>query len=250
MDQILRPKQEYTRVVIDADKRDNKTTTTTTNFTYTLDRKIDRVKIIRLASVQIPFTYYAVNATNNIAEVTAGTGAVAPGNYTAGTFATALKTTLDAIGGGPYTVTYSNSTHKLTIAAAGAFAVLTSAANNIAPILGFTVDSAVATSNVGDSVLCLHGPNYLLLRSNLLTQYASSPSATASSEDGKNILCAIPTKGNPTDIIIHEPIDAQFELNLKQTYQNDIDFILEDDKGNVLDLNKKPWSAQFIFQTE
>jgi hypothetical protein len=250
MSQILRTNQSTTRVLVDSAKRNNLLTTTSTNFTFSLDREVKRVRRIQLVSIQVPFTYYVINATNNVVELSAGTGLLPEGNYNISTMLSQLKTTMDAIGGGPYTLATSNTTHKLTITSAGAFQVLTSALNNIASILGFSVDSASSTTVVADGVISLNGPKFLVLKSSLLTQYVADPSAVASTMVGGAVLHSMAVKGVPTDILVDEPTDVTLELTSKQSFETNIDFQLEDDCGNILDLNGETFSFQFLFHTE
>lgn len=250
---VVRDRQEFTKVIIDSAKR-NITSISSTNMTINLNRAVDRVKKIQLVSMQVPFTYYAINSTNNKIklDIFGASVAVVPGNYNSTTFPVALKTALDTGGAGaPFTVTYSSLTHKLTISSAAAFVVQTTGvADNIASILGFTVDNVASTSVTADGILNIHGSNFLVLKSNVLTQYASNPCATDAKTDGRTILHTVSTTGNPSDIIIDMPIFSIIELNTKRTFQNNIDFILEDSNGNVLDLNGGEWSATFLFLIE
>jgi hypothetical protein len=241
-----------TRIIVNSKYKDADSKSVGDMF-YTLHRKIDNVKKIEIMSLQVPFTFYAFTALNNIIQITTGQAAIPPGNYNATTLAAQLETTMDAIGGGAFTVTYSQSTHKYTITTTGAaFQILTTASNNIANEIGFTTDSTLATSATADSVVNTNGARYLELRSSALTKYSGSTTITSvlAPKTGNTVLYTIPVKGLPTDIIIDERCDSMIELNKKQTFHEDIDFQLEDDSGNTLDLNGQDYSFQLVFHTE
>jgi hypothetical protein len=251
MSQILRTNQSTTRVLIDSRRRNDPSSSTSTNFTFNLDREVKRVRRIQLVSIQVPFTYYVINSSNSVIEISAGVGNLPSGNYNLSTMLNQLKITMDAIGGGPYTLAVSNTSHKLTITSSTAFQVLTGAANNIAHILGFTEATSLLTSVIANSIISLNGPKFLVLKSSLLTQYIADPSAVAESSIGGAIVHTMAVKGVPTDILIDEPIsNASLELTSKQTFGKNIDFQLEDDYGNILDLNGETFSCQFLFHTE
>jgi hypothetical protein len=237
------------RAIINSKDRNDVNNTTSTSFSYNLDREIKRVVKIELLSIQIPYTYYTITALNNVVEISAGTNTIPIGNYTTSSMALQLKTTMDAIGGGPYTLSFSRTTHKLTVSAAGAFQVLTVAANNIAKNLGFTVDSTLSTDNTGDIVFNLSGTNYIVIRSDALTEYNARPNVSAVGLTSRNILYTMVVKGNPTNILVDEPEGTIIvNLNTKRTFQYNIDFSIEDDSGNPIDLNGLDWSCQLLFR--
>ncbi len=251
------PKGEASRdsicVFVDSKFRVSPTTTTSSDFKYRLDAAVDRVKDIDIRSIQIPRSYYVINARNNVIQLTAGTGIVAPGNYSINTLIVALTTVANAVGGGPYTITYSDITGKLTIASGAAFQVLTTAPNNICFCLGFSVDSAIAVSNTGDKVVDISGPNYLIVKSQALTQYRAKQCVGPDGRDNKSILTSVQINTNPSIININSPIyhTATITINGKpQRIPQDLDFQLYDSDGNLLDLNGGEWTLQLVFKLE
>lgn len=77
---------------------------------------------------------------------------VADGSYTTTTYAAAIKTALEAAGAGTYTVTYSTSTKKFTVAVSGgASAVQFLGTGDGESFLGFTAASANAASITADT---------------------------------------------------------------------------------------------------
>ncbi len=77
-----------------------------------------------------------------VATLTAGT-------YTGETLAAHLKTQMDAVSTGTYTVTYSRSTHKFTISrGAGTFSLPGASSTDVRYLFGFTPDSHGAASSI------------------------------------------------------------------------------------------------------
>ena len=246
--------KDNVRVTINSRNRNTPLVTTSSDFTYTLNESIDRVHKISVLSVQIPFSYYVINDTNHTIRLHVGavdiSANVPNGNYTSATICTALVSAMSLLAGAPYTVTYSASTMKLTLASAGAFKVLASGATNINRVLGFMVDSASATSNTADSAINLSGFDYIVVKSTILTQYVENTNKTANALADITILHTVPVNGGPTDIIIDSPeCPKPIRLGFKQSFQSNIDFQLEDDQGNSLSLNGRDWSMQLLFET-
>ena len=90
------------------------------------------------------------------------TATIAPGSYamgetsaTAGTLCEAIKTALEAAGSGTYTITFSNTTKKLTISVGGAIAAVQyiNSGSTAGSTIGFTADSSNAASIVADTAV-------------------------------------------------------------------------------------------------
>jgi hypothetical protein len=246
--------KDNVRVVINSRNRNSSSTTTSSSFTYTLNGTVNRVHKISVLSVQIPFSYYVINSTNNTIRVTVGasteSATVPNGNYNSATICTALVSAMSTLSGNPYTVTYSQSTMKLTISSASTFKILSTGTNNICKNLGFVADSATAMSNTGDSAINLSGWDYFVIKSTVLTQYQVVPNKTANALSNNTILYTVPINGGPTDIIIDTPsVSIPIRLGYKQSFQSNIDFQLEDDQGNSVSLNGRDWSIELLFET-
>ena len=137
------------------------------------------VVALKVIEVQIPYSWYSINSTNNTFGLTVTghslvTVTLTPGNYTSTTLATELKTKMDAVapGGHSFTVTYSSSTQKftITISGGGTFTLtFGSYVNSPAMFLGFapseTYPSVAANSVVSPNAALVSGPNYLYVNS-------------------------------------------------------------------------------------
>lgn len=137
-----------------------RSTGTPSSFTIHLTNKLHGR--YRLAQAYVPNTAYnitASTATLGFYEDAADKScSITPGYYTATNIAPAIKAALDAASGGynTFTVTVSTITGKMTIAAGNAFSIVYST-STIADLLGFTADSATATSVTADYALALQG---------------------------------------------------------------------------------------------
>src|SRR6476659_1249913 len=79
---------------------------------FMMNRPLSNIGAMKILEVQIPFSYYAFNSTNNtfvLNEIGGGSGLVTipVGNYTTTTLAAAMGAALTAAGSATYTVTYS-----------------------------------------------------------------------------------------------------------------------------------------------
>jgi hypothetical protein len=117
-------------------------------------------------SIIIPNTFYNITSSNNTIYWTENktdlSTTIPSGAYTITDLISAVETAMDSESSGynTYTGAYSNSNFKITLTADNAFNFTfgTNTANSIGDVLGFTADSASATSNTGDSVADISNP--------------------------------------------------------------------------------------------
>lgn len=221
------------------------------NFTYTLNKSIDRVYAIDIASVQIPFSYYAINDNNNKLTVTAGTATLINGNYTSSTFPSMVQTALNILLGG-HVVKYSAITGRITITHAASIILTVGGVNDASRLLGFTATSANAVSITGDATALFTGPNYIIIKSSVLTRFNASATATSLALATSSIMHTIPVNVNAGSVIFDTPShnSALIWLNARDSFKSLIDFQLEDDQGNALNLNGANWSMQLRMMTK
>lgn len=251
------------KVLVDSHYRNNPTEFNITDFTYTLDHEISRVSRIYVESAQIPYTYYTTNASNNSITIEYNglpvTAVVAPGNYENSTILVPIKQALDSmlLPGVTWTVAYDASTFKLTISIAGGLGAFRILVQNdpasVGPSIGFTQDTVLAASLVSDVAMDVFGTRYLVIKSRLIGEnraYTTAVAASyASSVAASAIIHTIPVNADPGGVILDVSREPRYNiLGFKTSFQNNIDFRLEDDRGNVVDLNGKDWSVQFIFE--
>lgn len=250
--------KERVPLVINSKARINPNTETSSNFTYKVNRNISRIKEVTLHWVAIPNTYYAINATNNVLKLNnaAKSITITPGNYNTTTLAFELKSKIDtAFADTNTTVTFSNTTYKLSIARTVAFivdGVPTISSSTAAPILGYSVSSANALTNIANNVINIAGPNYINLVSAALTKYVFSKTLYVDNTYN-TVIASIPTSSSAGGIITLTesiPIAFRYSTKVNLTTTDIIDIQLTDDLGNILDLNGSDVSLEINFTTE
>jgi hypothetical protein len=90
------------------------------DFAIELKPAIFSLKSVKLLALSLPISNYMVDTTNNQIYFTDGVteyiGNITPGIYNSDNIITAVKTAMEATGfGGTVTVTFSETTYKLTI---------------------------------------------------------------------------------------------------------------------------------------
>jgi hypothetical protein len=219
---------------------------------------LTNVAAVKILEVQIPFTWYVFNnentdnSANNPARwiLTQFPGAVtyfpklAVGNYAGGSnFATALQSAINtAVGGTPYTVTYSDITQKLTFTTSDlavtsfsfTFGTLTNSGNkNIRLFAGFpggTTTSTVRTL-VSPNALLISGPNYLYVNSlsigNLTNVYLPQGAENLGGGNGGPQMARVPVNCSSGETIFWQDPDPQKWFDLENlAVLNQIDLFL------------------------
>lgn len=160
----------------------------------------------RLRSIQLPVTYYNVNATNSTVYFT-DTGGARTATLTSGYYssfsavAAELATVMTAAGAGTVTCSVSNLTQRLTVTNTVAFSFTfgTNTLNSASTILGYIGNSASsATSQVGDRIMNLsESLSFNFVLSDCSTQIRSAR--------GQCYTFIVPKDVNTPDIAFYEP---------------------------------------------
>jgi hypothetical protein len=238
---------------------------TTGNFTFSFNEDIMRITEIIVESIQIPYSFYVINALNNsltfdnqTVEIT-----IPPGNYTTTTLASKLTALINAgYNDTTTTVSFNYSTFTLTISRGTAFIIDSlyggfgsPFTGTAARLLGFDTGTTLATSATSSKPINISGPNYLLLRSNFLSRPISNKMVTNahSSVSYNDVILTVPVSASPGDIITLDekmplPIKFGYKFNILNT--DIIDFTITDEEGTIMDFNEIDYSIQFAFITE
>lgn len=248
--------KEHIRCCINSRDRLNPLTETSSDFTFSFNDKVTRIVDIYVDSVQIPYSFYAINSNNNVLTFNNGVNSITitPGNYTATTLSTEIETRMAVVFAGQSpNVTFSNITFKLTISKSAPFIVDAYddvPASTAATLLGFKESSASGTSVTGDSAINLAGPNYLLIKSSFLTK-AIHHKTLYKDNSYQEVLFMAPVNVSPGDVISLEP---ELPIRLSHKIEIDttdiIDVSIYDEFDNLLDLNGLDWAMQLILMTE
>jgi len=186
----------------------DRTTGTANSFTYQLGvlSKFDKIALL---SASIPNTTYNVTATNNTIywnDGSARTATVSAGYYNATELAVAMKTAMDAVGtAGPFTVSFSSITGKMTVAGTNAFTLTAgNATNAIWSAIGFSTGSTGTYSAgfVGNQLVDLNSASALFIN---ITE-AGNPVVTT--RNGRRFTFVVPVNGDLGDPITYAPEDS------------------------------------------
>jgi hypothetical protein len=244
--------KERVQAVVNSSARLNPLTETTGDFTWSFNNDVTRVSDILIKAVQIPYSFYSINSSNNYILINATTITITSGNYTATSLIPELISKIDTALGGTTTITYSTQTLKFTINHSANIQITNNGAGTspLAALLGYSTTTAAATSHTATQAANISGPNYIRVVSEFLTKpihhktlYANDTLATT--------LLVVPVHAGYGDIITTEPeipVRLSYKLAIKST--DIIDFTLKDEFNNTVDLNGLNWSMQIVFLTE
>lgn len=232
---------------------------TVNSFIYKINEEVKRVVEVEIISIEIPYTYYPINSNNNILLVTPSGNpdkiiTITPGIYTSTSLALELQTQLDAVlTPSTHTVAYDTRTRKLTIVASSALAIRgydDTPTSPLSRIIGFADDTVNGLSHTGTGSVVVSGSNYIVVKSVFLTSKVGKKMIYAN-DNYKTALATIPVDENPGSVIV-DKIARRLKLGNKVTISplDSIDFTLEDDQGNTLNLNGVDWAMQMVFITD
>jgi hypothetical protein len=243
-------------------------------FSIGAKRDLEQIAAVKIIDVQIPFTWYVFNASNNTFQLTedgeaAQTVTIPEGNYTISEFTPALEGLLDAasaIAGVAYTytVTYDSRTQKIAIynnaAVTAPFTItMTSFDTSPAKMMGFAPDTAIVSQTfiapgpvpAGDVllppfVINMTGANYLYINSNRLGVNVDMylPSGTGGNSGPQ--ISAIPISTNAGGVIDWIDPDPTKYFNVDGLFQlREVDFYLTSGRSSVpLDLNGQSFKVK------
>jgi hypothetical protein len=246
---IMDPQYEYVEVYLDSlDSVQTDPAFLKTDWpTFYLNRAVQNVAKMKVLSAEIPFSYYVINATNNTFFLTESSSALVTlpvGNYTSSTLSSTLGTALTTaslgLGSRTYTVTYNNTTQKLSITSTGAFSLTFGSSNDSGQtnprfILGFNggVISSVGNAITAPNAVQITGPNYVYLNSTQLGSITQTflPLNSINLQSGQKgpQIARIPIQCNPGDVSYYtDPAPEKwFDLeNLRQIQNLDLYFTL------------------------
>lgn len=251
--------KEIIRAVINSEKKLNTSGTETgSNFTFTFNKDITRITEIVVESVQIPYTFYAINALNNVLTFNKGLVKITipPGNYTTATLSLILRTLINtAFNDTTTNIVFTYASYAITITRGIAFnvdAVKDIPASIASKALGFNISTVTALSVTGNNVINIAGPNYILITSNLLTHPIHHQMLYADNSY-TNVLVSMPVDASPGDIInLREKVSVPVKFSYKFAILagTPIDITITDEFGNILNMNGADVSIQFVFITE
>jgi len=220
----------------------DRTTGSANNFTYQLGvlSKFDKIALL---AASIPNTLYNVTAVNNTIywnDGSARTATVPAGYYNATELAIAMNTAMDLVGtAGPFTVTFSPITGKMTIGGTNAFTLTTgNATNAIWPATGFSTGATgtYSTGFVGNQLVDLNSVPALFVN----IGEAGNPVVTT--HNGRRFTFVVPVNNELGGAITYAPEDSFKQVAAcKIVSALTISLCLKD--GTPVDLRGQDWSV-------
>ena len=200
---------------------------------------------ILLLKCEIPFSFYAITANNNVLSYYLGTNksiTIPVGNYNANSFITQL-TALFTSNGDTFTIAINNSTGILTFSTSTSFSFY---ASIIMTTLGFLNTTYSSTSNSLTAIypLNLLGPKRLTIKSNqLLTNNVSSKN------NGLDSVLGVVSVNVPSFNLISYQTQENDGHPLRSKVLNQIDIQILDENGNFINFNNIDWTISIILTT-
>ena len=209
---------------------------------------------LEVATVQIPYTWFAFNTNQNSLAFQVNGGAtvvatITPGNYDQYSLPIALVAAMNAVAGGPtYTITISPITALITITQnAGTFLII--GRPGINDLLGFStsVNTAAAVSQTGINLINLAGTVYVDVYSQELTRHSTRFADSAHA--GSTRFLRIPVSDYAFgSCVIYKPTFRHY--NMKPEAANDIDIQIKDMYGNFINLNGRDFYIKLKFHSD
>lgn len=189
---------------------------------------------LNLKSFTMPFLEYPINSKNNsLVFQENGSASNLVATFTAGSYSSAdiissLTAALQSSGSNTYTITFNNSTKKLTIASSGTIKIIS---GGLLYPIGFSAGSLFSASVTGTYPVRLSGSDWIDIYSNLITNnYVVGPKQKGS------LLARVPTNLLYGDLIDYVSYDTFFfEVTNDESILN-LNIQLYDEFGALMEL--------------
>jgi len=198
---------------------------------------------LSIAHAAIPYSFYAINETNNILNYSLitfdddttnnETITLRPGNYTSGSLISELQQLL----GANFNVSYSDVTNKVTFKHITNDIIFYQVNNSILSILGFDVETYTYFSSNKKVLTCDFMLNLFTVR-NLCISTLFITENVMSKNKSSTILCSIPITTTPYTVINYINL-IDHKVNLDTNIFNHIIIKITDQDGNFLNLNNQ-----------
>lgn len=222
---------------------------TATDFRIASRERINPKKL-RVSTVSIPNVFYNLRSYS-LSFTSSVDGpiviALSPDVYTASTLKAALEAAINPLITGTVTVTFDSDTQRVDFNFTAITASVSQAdldASALWDQLGFNVPQGLIDPLFGDGAYNLSGPAYIYIHStafsNDVTKKTEGTNVGARRDD---IIAAIPVNVVSGQIITSANIFTQFYEFDSPRGVTEIDLVLKDEFGNILDLRGQEWSC-------
>jgi len=201
---------------------------------FVINQEDDEILAVYLSikNAEIPASFYLINEYNNIISINNVLYTLTKGNYNVKTFITSLKALL----GVSYTITYDSITYKITITSSTSFTI-NYLKTTMTTFLGVsTTSDTISTLNNGlYSITSLYVVNFLPiqkihLRSNIpfdnFNNYDKSNDILLSIQNNANILGGVILYNNDSGLkyLVNEKDLSSFTLRITDDFNREINF--------------------------
>lgn len=210
------------------------------DFTIELPEAITNIERVRLVAANVPNTIYNVRSTNNIIRWTRGsafTYTIPEGAYTVTNLLSTIQTGMNAADANSYTLTYSSTTYKVTIAGSAAFVLNWSGSSTPYYMLGFSSsDSSSGTSHTGTNVA------NMMLPYNLLVEIPQLGPLTITSRNNGRCTFTVPIDVNSGNMVNFTEGNYEQKLNTGNLTLYKLDVRLLHYDRTAVNLNGADWN--------
>lgn len=244
-------------ILVDSFKRTS-ASASSTDFTIILDHSFDHVTEVQLGFAELPDIVYNITSSNNILQWTFSgvphTTTLTAGLYSASALATEVQTDMNASGGGEvYTVTYSTTTFKFTIAVgAGTMFIQFALASSPYRELGFTAaTTSTSASLTSTNAVSLERPVALNISIRQFDATLNLGIGTGgNNKTGVGSCFVVPLSLGSGAINIFKPYCSINKRKFSAAAPNfsSLDVRLTDMDGNTVNLNGLNWVMYLIVQ--
>ena len=216
--------------------------------TFYFSDPVFNVSHVKVSEVVIPNSFYVFDSKNNQFSFKEGSGAtttfsITPGNYTASTLISHLKTLLESVSENTltYTLTYNSATAKITYAVSASTFTLLPIENNCYYELGLTNSLNSASASIESNVIDLSGVKAINLVS---SSFGGNICNVVGSQ--YNVLCSIPVNVGFLGILFYQNSSEFIDTNLDNLYTGS--FTLLDERMRPL-LNTQDFQMTLLLKT-
>ena len=199
-----------------------------------------------ITDLEIPYSFFIFRSVNNTLRIVQGGVNVdftlPIGNYNISSFQDALNIAGGTLAVAGITASYDATNNKLSFISASSTLVMDTSVTTMLFEMGFKVSQgsdAAAGTITGENMVNLSGlPNLYLRSKSIGVENYDSNNAVSGT------LCKIPVSVLPLEYIFYRPVENLY-VRISDRQLVSMDLSIEDEEGNIVELNGGGWSATF-----
>ena len=202
--------------------------------------------LLCVTDLEIPYSFFTFRSVNNTLRLVQGGVNVdftlPVGNYNITTFQDALNIAGGSLAVAGITASYDATNNKLSFISASSTLVMDTSVTTMLFEMGYNVSQgsdAAAATITGENMVNLSGlPNLYLRSQSIGVENYDSNNAVSGT------LCKIPVNVLPLEYIFYRPVENLY-VRISDRQLVSMDLSIEDEEGNLVELNGGGWSATF-----